>query len=369
MLNKKLNLEENLFDEFLLQKKATRDGLGEGLLELGEKNPDVVVLSADLRESTRADGFARKYPERFVEVGVAEQNMATVASGLANYGKIPFMTSFASFSPGRNYDQIRTAIALNNVPVKIASTHAGIETGKDGATHQMLEDISMMRTLPNIAVIEPCDFIEAKKATVASANFNMPVYLRFKRPKTPVFTTNDTPFEIGKAEIFYESESPDVLIVALGTQVYTSILAAELLKSAGLNANVINLHTIKPLDEKIILENAKSAGAVLTVEDHQVAGGMCSTISELLSRKLPLPMDFVGVRDKFGRSGETNELLEYYGLDAESIAQSAENLIKTGLTRLPPSSRPRANFTKRVLNFLKLARDRNNETGENYTNA
>ncbi len=328
MINKKAKLKENLFDTNTLEKKATRDGLGAGLLKLGETEESVVVLSADLKESTRANFFSEKFPERFIEVGVAEQNMATIASGLANYGKIPFITSFAVFSPVRNYDQIRTTICLNNVPVKIASTHAGVATGEDGATHQALEDIALMRVLPNMIVVQPADFFEAKKAVVEAAKIDMPIYLRFVRPKTPIFTSKDSPFKIGRAEVLYKTKNPDVLIISCGPEVYTSLLTAEELNKDGINSTVINLHTIKPLDEKTIIENAKEAGAVLTVEDHQVIGGLGSAVSELLSKKWQVPMSFVGIKDRFGQSGEPQELLEYYGLDHQSIAQRAKKLVQ-----------------------------------------
>lgn len=296
----------------------TRDGFGEGLLELGEKEPRVVALCADLSESTRMLAFKEKYPERFIEVGVAEQNLATVASGLANYGKIPFIASYATFSPGRNNEQIRTTISLNNVPVKIIGSHAGLSVGPDGATHQALEDIALMRTQPNMTVISPCDKEEARKATLAAAAYPGPVYIRLAREKTPVMTTADSSFEMGKATELWRGDNPQVTIFATGPLVYNALVAAQALASE-ISVSVINVHTIKPLDEAAVVASAKQTGAVVTVEEHQVAGGLGSAIAEVLARNYPVPMEFIGVHDRFGQSGEPTALWKEYKLDAESI--------------------------------------------------
>src|SRR3989338_4100400 len=259
MINPDAKLTLNIFDK--PDMAPTRDGFGKGAVEAGKADERVVVLSADLTESTRAEWFQKEFPGRFIEMGVAEQNMATVAAGMANYGKIPFISSYAMFSPGRNWEQIRTTICYNEVPVKIAGSHAGVSVGPDGATHQAVEDIALMRPIPNMAVINPCDANEAKKATIAAVGVNGPVYLRFAREKPPVFTTPDTPFQIGKAEIFWDSENPDVSIISCGPLVHNAILVAAELEKEGLKIRVINNHTIKPMDEKTIIEAAKDAGA------------------------------------------------------------------------------------------------------------
>jgi transketolase len=310
-------LKENLFDK--PDMLATRDGFGQALLELGEKDPRVVVLCADLAESTRTLAFKEKYPERYVELGVAEQNLATVASGLANYGKIPFITSYAAFSPGRNNEQIRTTISLNNVPVKIAGAHAGVSVGPDGATHQALEDLALMRVQPRMTVLSPCDSEEARKATLAAAAHAGPVYIRLAREKSPVITTADTPFAIGKAVAVWESEhKPEVAVFATGPLLYEALLAAKELEHTTPMA-VINVASVKPLDRETIAHYAKDAGCVVTVEEHQVAGGLGSAIAEVLARECPVPMEFVGVEDRFGQSGEVGELYEHYKLSAPHI--------------------------------------------------
>jgi len=291
-------------------------------LELGETNPNVVALCADLAESTRMLAFKEKYPKRYIELGVAEQNMATVASGLANYGKIPFMASYATFSPGRNNEQIRTTISLNNLAVKIVGSHAGLSVGPDGATHQALEDIALMRVQPNMTVISPCDEEEAYKATLAAASHPGPVYIRLAREKTPVMTAKETPFEIGKANVMWEADhAPEVVVFATGTLLHNALLAAKELEHA-VPVVVINIHTIKPLDADTILKYAKEAGAVVTVEEHQIAGGLGSAIAEVLAAHCPVPMEFVGVKDSFGQSGEPKELIEYYGMAPSHIAEA-----------------------------------------------
>ncbi len=300
----------------------TRDGFGRALLELGETNENVVALCADLAESTRMLQFKEKYPERYVELGVAEQNMATVASGLANYGKIPFMASYATFSPGRNNEQIRTTITLNGLGVKIVGSHAGLSVGPDGATHQALEDIALMRVQPNMTLLSPCDEEEAYKATLAAAAHPGPVYLRLAREKTPVMTTAQTPFEIGKANVVWEADhAPEVAVFATGPLLHNALLAAKELEHA-VPVVVINIHTIKPLDTETILKYAKEAGAVVTVEEHQIAGGLGGAVAELLATHYPLPTEFIGVHDQFGQSGEPRELIEYYGMGSSHIAEA-----------------------------------------------
>ncbi len=309
-------------DKSDIEVAYTRDGFGKALLELGATNPQVVALCADLAESTRMLAFKEKYPERYIELGVAEQNLATVASGLANYGKIPFIASYATFSPGRNNEQIRTTISLNNVAVKIVGSHAGLSVGPDGATHQALEDLALMRVQPNMTVISPCDMEEAYKATLAAAAHAGPVYLRLAREKTPVMTTAQTPFEIGKANTVWESDhAPEVAVFATGPLLHNALLAAKELEHA-VPVVVINIHTIKPLDREAVVAAAKAAGAVVTVEEHQVAGGLGSVIAEVLSQECPVPMEFVGVHDSFGQSGDPKELVHYYGMAPEHIADA-----------------------------------------------
>jgi len=288
----------------------------------------VVGLCADLTESTQMDKFKEKFPNRFVEICVAEQNLASVASGMAAMGKIPFITSYAMFSPGRNWEQIRTTIAYNNRPVKIVGSHSGVSVGPDGGTHQAIEDLAITRVIPRMVVISPCDSIEAKKATVACAENGTPVYLRLAREKTPVMTTVDTPFEIGKAETFWVSEKPVVGIIATGALLYKSLVAAQKLNEEGIQVEVLNLSTIKPLDEEKIIALAKKAGKIMTVEEHQVHGGMGSAVSELLSEKFPVPMRFIGVHDEFGQSGTPDELIEHYGMGDKDIIKAVKELIK-----------------------------------------
>ena len=328
MIKKEAKLVENIFDKENLEQGPTRDGFGHGLVEAGEKDERVLALCADLAESTRMHWFQEKFPERYVELGVAEQNLATVASGLANYGKIPFIASYATFSPGRNNEQIRTTISLNNVPVKIVGSHAGVSVGPDGATHQALEDIALMRVQPNMTVVAPADVEEARKATIATAKYDGPVYIRLARDKSPIFTTKDTPFEIGKAEVLFESNSPEVAIIATGALVHNALLAADELKKEGVGVIVVNNHTIKPLDRKTILEVSQKAGAVVTVEEHQVAGGVGSAVAEVLAQENPVPVEFIGVHDQFGQSGDPKELIEHYGMGAESIKEAVQRVIK-----------------------------------------
>ncbi len=319
MINTQVKLQKDIFEA--LEQKATRDGFGEALIELGETNKEVVVLCADLAESTRTLGFKEKYPERYIELGVAEQNLATVASGLANYGKIPFIASYASFSPGRNNEQIRSTISLNFVPVKIAGMHAGISVGPDGATHQALEDMALMRVQPNMVVISPCDAQEARKATLAAATNGTPVYLRFSREKTPLMTTVNTPFTIGKAQLMWLTDKPEVVIFATGPLLHNALLAAREIEDE-ISVSVINIHTIKPLDAKAVIAAAKHAGAVVTVEEHQIAGGLGSAIAEVLAASCPVPIEFIGVHDQFGQSGDMRQLVEHYHLGVTHIVKA-----------------------------------------------
>jgi len=305
-----------------------RDGYGEGLVAAGDKNKNVVALCADLVESTRVEAFAEKYPERFFELGVAEQNMAAVAAGLGINGKIPFIASYATFSPGRNWEQIRTTIAYGDSNVKIAGHHAGISVGPDGATHQATEDIAIMRTMPNMQVWAPCDAIEARKATVAAAHVWGPVYLRFQRNSTPVITTDETPYIPGKAQVFWQSKKPDVLIVGCGGLLYNALIAAQELEKEKIGSIVVNCHTVKPIDSKKIEELAKKCGAVVTVEEHQVQGGLGGAVAEVLARSYPVPIEFVGMQNMFGESGAPDKLILKYGMAVKDIKAAAKKVIR-----------------------------------------
>lgn len=329
MISASAKLDPKLFKD-ALDERPTRDGYGEGLVLAGDADPNVVALSADLTESTRVEAFAKKYPSRFFEVGVAEQNMATIAAGLGAAGKIPFISSYATFSPGRNWEQIRTTISYNDSNVKIAGHHAGISVGPDGATHQAIEDIATMRVMANMKVIVPCDAIEARKATMAAAHIWGPVYLRFGREKSAVFTTEKTPFVPGKAQVLWESKKPRVLIAGCGMLLHNALLAAKQLEKEGIEATVLNVHTIKPLDEETILEHARRAGAVVTVEEHQVSGGLGGAIAELLARRLPTPMEFIGMQNVFGESGAPAELIEKYHMGVKDIKAAAKRAIRRG---------------------------------------
>jgi len=303
-----------------------RKGFGRGLLEAGKQDDQVVALCADLTESTQIHLFAQEFPERYVEVGIAEQNLVTVAAGMAAFGKIPFTSSYAAFSPGRNWEQYKTTACLNNLPVKIVGSHAGLYTGPDGATHQMLEDIALMRVLPNNVVVVPCDSQEAYKATLALAKDKRPGYIRLARDTSPILTTNDTPFEIGKAQVF--SPGKDLTIVACGTMVYQALEAAEILFKDGIDAEVINMATIKPFDNVTLLESVKKTGAVITVEEAQINGGLGSAVAECLSENHPVPLVRMGVKDRFGETGTPAELLEHFGLTSKHIAVQAHMLVK-----------------------------------------
>lgn len=327
MIQKDQNLNPNIFDTEKLESKPTRDGFGKGLVEAAERDQRIVALCADLAESTRMHWFQEKFPERYVELGVAEQNLATVAAGMAAAGKIPFIASYATFSPGRNNEQIRTTISLNQMPVKIAGHHAGLSVGPDGATHQALEDVALMRVQPHMTVIVPADMEEARKATIAAAQTDTPIYIRLSRAGFPVFTTLETPFEIGKASILMDHETPDVGIIACGNMVYEAIMAAHELASEDIKVSVMNLATIKPIDQKALAAFAKKCGAIVTAEEHQVAGGMGSAVAEVLSEEFPVPMQLVAVRDQFGQSGEPAELIKHYGLDRDSIKQAVKKVL------------------------------------------
>ena len=309
-----------------LEEEPTRAGFGRGLVLAGERDPNVVALCADLTESTKMEAFRDRFPERFIEVGVAEQNLVTVAAGLALAGKVPFVTSYAGFSPGRNWEQIRTTIALNQTDVKIIGSHAGVSVGPDGATHQMLEDIALMRVMPGMRVIYPADALEAEKATLAIAASEGAAYLRLARADTPIVTTSKTPFILGKGQIFWEGDR--IAIIATGPLLYQALLAAhELETEDDIRICVINMPTIKPLDEKLVLEVAKTCEAVITVEEAQVAGGLGGAVAELLSEKLPTPLRRIGVQDHFGESGEPEELLEAFGLTAKYIKRAVAELL------------------------------------------
>lgn len=301
-----------------------RKGFGRGLLEAGKRNDNVVAACADLTESTQMHLFKAEFPDRFVEIGVAEQNLATVGAGMAAMGKIPYVSSYAAFSPGRNWEQIRTTICLNEMPVRIVGSHAGISVGPDGATHQMLEDIALMRVLPHMVVIAPCDAVEAEKATLALAQDKRPAYLRLAREATPIITTADTPFEIGKAYVYTPGE--DVTIIATGTMTYQALLAADKLYKDGIDAEVVHVATIKPLDAATILKSVRKTRCVVTVEEGQVNGGLGGAIAELLAENFPAPMLRIGMQDRFGESGAPDELLKHFGLDAKHIQLAAHHV-------------------------------------------
>jgi len=320
-----MHLVDNIGAEDITQE-PTRAGFGRGLVLAGKADKNVVALSADLTESTQISKFAEEFPGRFVEMGVAEQNLVTVASGMAAMGKVPFASSYAAFAPGRCWEQIRTTICLNDRPVKLVGSHAGVSVGPDGATHQMLEDIALMRSLPNMVVIAPGDSIEAEKATQAIATNGKPSYLRLAREKTAVFTTDTTPFEIGRAYVL--REGTDLAIMATGTMTYQALVAAEKLAKDGINAEVVHVPTIKPLDVHTVTASAKKCGRVITVEEAQAAAGFGSAVAELLSETWPVPVKRIGMQDRFGESGKPNELLVQFGLDANHIAMQAHNWIE-----------------------------------------
>ncbi len=305
-------------------KKATRDGFGDGILELGRTNPNVVALTADLAGSLKLDNFIKEFPERFIQVGIAEANMIGISAGLAIGGKIPYATSFANFATGRVYDQIRQSVAYSDKNVKICASHAGLTLGEDGATHQILEDLAMMRNLPNMTVINPCDYAQTKAATIAIADHHGPVYLRFGRPAWPMFTDN-LPFVIGKALTLRDGK--DVTIFATGHLVWHALEAAKQLETEGVSCEVVNIHTIKPLDTAAIIESVKRTGAVVSAEEHQMNGGLGSAIAEVLAKNLPTPQEFVGVNDSFGESGTPDELLAKYGLGIVDVVAAVKKVL------------------------------------------
>lgn len=317
-------LNPKLYDDDV-EQEANRAGFGRGLKAAGEKNEAVVALCADLTESTQMHIFREAFPKRFVEIGVAEQNLVTVASGMARAGKIPFTSSYAAFSPGRNWEQIRTTIALNNQPVKIVGSHAGVSVGPDGATHQMLEDIALMRVLPNMVVVAPGDSIEAEKATLAIAENGKPSYIRLAREKIPTFSTTESPFEIGKAYVLREGN--DVSLIGTGTMTYQLLVAAKQLEEKGISAEVVHVPTIKPLDSETILHSVRKTGRVVTAEEAQIAGGFGGAVAELLSEQLPTPLKRIGMQDRYGESGTPSELFEHFGLTGSQIAETVQAFV------------------------------------------
>lgn len=326
MLNTDLKLNSKLFDKDV-EMMPTRYGYGEGLVILGEQDPNVVVLCADLTESTKSEEFAKKFPDRFFEVGVAEQNMAAIAAGLGVSGKTAFISSYAAFSPGKNWETIRTTIIYNDANVKIAGHHAGIMTGPDGATHQGTEDIASIRAWPNIKIFVPCDSIEAKKATVAAGKIKGPVYIRFTRDKSPVMTTEQTPFDPTKIQVFWQSNKPKVVIFGMGWLLYQALLAAKELEDDGIEVLVANVSTIKPIDEDSIIDLTQKTGGAVSVEDHQVTGGLGGALAEVLVRNKSVPMEFVGLQNTFGESGKPLELIKKYGMDKDAVKAAVKKVL------------------------------------------
>jgi transketolase len=329
MLNPLLKLNPKLFDKNI-EMTPIRRGFGEGLVIAGDLNKDVVGLCADLVESTAMNLFKDKYPDRFIEMGIAEQNMASVASGMAAMGKIPFITSYAMFSPGRNWEQIRTTICYNDRNVKIAGSHAGVSVGADGGTHQAIEDIALMRVIPNMVLISPCDANEAKKATIACSQTKTPTYIRLARNNTPLITTRETPFIIGKAQTVFipaGDKRAEIGIIATGALLFKAMKVANELEKEGKAVKVLNLSTIKPLDEEAIWQLAHETRAIVTVEEHQIIGGMGSAVAECLARHYPTPIEFIGVKDKFGQSGTPEELLEHYAMGEKDIREAIKRVL------------------------------------------
>lgn len=307
------------------EKKDTRSGFGDALSQLGKENENVVALCADLTGSLKMTDFKNNYPDRFFQTGIAEANMTGIAAGMALSGKIPFIGTFAVFAAGRNYDQIRLSVAYSFTNVKIAASHSGISVGEDGASHQMIEDIAMMRALPNMVVINPCDYNQTKAATIAAAKYYGPVYLRFGRPKVPVFTPENQEFVIGKA--VHLNQGKDITIIATGHPVWEAVEATNMLEKQGVSVDLINIHTIKPIDSEAIIESAKKTGAVLTVEEHSILGGLGDAVAHVLVRNYPVPMEYVGINDTFGESGTKDNLFEKYGLTPENIVNKAKKLL------------------------------------------
>jgi transketolase len=309
----------------MVEMRKTREGWGRGLVELGEQRDDVVVLVGDLSNSTMVSFFAERFPERFFDIGIAEQNMTNVAAGLSLTGKIPFYSTYGAFAALRAADQLRVTVAYSNLDIKIGGAHAGISVGPDGATHQMMEDISVIRALPNMQMIIPCDFWETKKATMAAADISGPVYIRFGRENVPVVTEEHTPFEFGKGAVFRDGS--DISIIACGVMVYEALCAAETLEKEGISARVINLHTVKPIDRDIIITAAKETGGIVTAEEHQIYGGFGSAVAEVVVQNYPVPMKFVAVNDRFGKSGQPEELMAEFGLKSPDIVSAAHHVL------------------------------------------
>lgn len=346
-INRAMHLARTLFDATSLKQTPTRDGYGDGLVEAGGMDPNVVVLCADLSESTRSLVFKKAFPDRFVQLGVSEQSMAAIAAGMSLAGKIPFISSYAAFSPGRNWEQVRTTIALQGSNVKIAGAHAGVSVGPDGATHQMIEDIAIMRVLPNMRVLVPCDAVETKKATLTAASIHGPVYLRFAREKTPVFTSVQTPFKLGRAETFRFGS--DVTIIGAGPVLYEALVAAQTLSHThGIEARVLNMHTIKPLDVRAIVDAAKETGAIVTIEEAQAAGGLGGAVAETLAATVPVPLERMGMQDRFGESGESRDLMDAFGLTAPYVVMAALRALK----------RKHGEAVSAVPDYVKAARER-----------
>ena len=310
-----------------IKQLPTRNGFGEGLIEAGNRNKNVLAICADLAESTRMEGFKKAHPDQYLEIGVAEQMLVAMAGGLASVGKTPWIASYAMFNPGRSWEQVRTIMGLNETNVKIAGAHAGVSVGPDGATHQAIEDIAIMRVIPHMFVVVPCDSVQTKKATLALSETFGPTYLRFAREKSAIVTTEETPFEIGKAQAFRDGD--DVAIVACGILVYNALMAAEeLAREDGIECRVINNHTVKPMDEPAIVAAAQACGTIVTVEEHQIHGGMGSRVAEILAERHPVPIEFIGVRDQFGQSGDPVELIEHYGMGTAAIKEAARRAYK-----------------------------------------
>ena len=328
MLNQKLKLNPKIFNADC-EQAPIRKGFGQGLLLAGEQYKNVVALCADLTESTQMNSFKEKFSERFVEVGVAEQNLVTIASGMAAMGKIPFCSSYAMFNPGRNWEQIKTTIAYNDRKVVIVGSHAGVSVGPDGGTHQALEDIALMRVMPNMDVLSPCDAIEARKITLALAKSGKPAYLRLARERTPIITTEETPFTLGEAEIYWTPEVglAQVGIIVTGGLMHRALLAVRELETEGIKTKVMNLSSIKPIDVNAVVALAKETKKIVTVEEHQVAGGMGSAVAETLAQNYPVPIEFIGVQDKFGQSGTPDELIEHYGMGKDAIKKSVRKVL------------------------------------------
>ena len=330
MLNKNMKLSEDLYSPEIKQS-PTRAGYGEGLVEIGRENPDVVVMCGDLTDSTKTRAFQQEFPHRFYEMGISEQNMVGAACGLALVGKIPYVATYAAFIPGRSFDQIRISAGYNRANVKLSGAHSGISVGPDGATHQMMEDVAMIRALPGFTVIAPCDHVQTRKATLAIGRMEGPVYMRFGRDKVPMITTEETPFEIGKANILQDGS--DVAIIACGSLVYEALMAARQLESEKIHPMVIDMHTIKPVDVETIMYAAQKCGAIVTAEEHQINGGLGSAVAEAQVRCCPVPQEFVGMPDSYGESGKPRELMDKYGMSAKAIVEKVHKVLEIKSSR------------------------------------